>query len=266
MGRSAERTARLVVGDHGQPELIVAAIREQLAAAVDPVYRDGQRAFFQHEIDTWGVRAACLKRIASAAWKQVKPLPPNPRNRLCELLWQSGRIEEGILAVYLYEHLRNSCGECEFKLFERWIDRHVDNWATCDAIGTRLVAASIKNQPSLVSRLHGWACSDNRWKRRAAAVSLVFEARAGRCTTDILSLAKTLLTDSDDMVQKGVGWLLKDAYRAAPSAVCEFWESHAAGAPALVLRIASEKMPESLRLHFRSLRNRSLRGIVQNGC
>lgn len=255
-----------MVAGQEQPETIAAAIREQLAAAVDPVYRDGQRAFFQHRIDTWGVRAATLKRIASAAWKQVKPLPPNPRNRLCELLWKSGKIEEGILAVYLYEHLRKSCGECEFKLFERWIDRHVDNWATCDAIGTRLVAASLKNQPALVSHLHTWIRSDNRWKRRAATVSLVFEARAGRCTADILTLAETLLPDSDDMVQKGVGWLLKDAYRPAPSAVCEFWESHAAVAPALLLRIASEKMPESLRLHFRGLRNRSPRRIVQNGC
>lgn len=255
-----------MIAEHGQPERIVAAIRDQLAAAVDPVYREGQRAFFQHEIDTWGVRAVALKHIASAAWKQVKPLPPNPRNRLCELLWKSGKIEEGILAVYLYDHLRKSCGECEFKLFERWIDRHVDNWATCDAIGTRLVAASLKNQPLLVAHLHTWARSANRWKRRASAVSLVFETRAGRCTADILTLAATLLPDTDDMVQKGVGWLLKDAYRAAPSAVSEFWETHAAEAPALVLRIASEKMPESLRLHFRSLRNRSSRGIVQNGC
>lgn len=266
MGRGAERTAGLVVSEPSQPERIVAAIREQLAAAVDPVHRDGQRAFFQHEVDTWGVRAACLKHIASTARKPVKPLPPNPRNRLCELLWKSGKIEEGILAVYLSDHLRKSCGECEFKLFERWIDRHVDNRATCDGIGARLVAASLRNQPLLVAHLHNWARSANRWKRRAAAVSLVFEARAGRCTADILTLSETLRPDSDDMVQKGVGWLLKDAYRASPSAVSEFWETHVAEAPALVLRIASEKMPESLRLRFRSLRNRSSRGIVQNGC
>jgi 3-methyladenine DNA glycosylase AlkD len=51
-----------------------------------------------------------------------------------------------------------------------------------------------------------------------------------------------LLTDADDMVQKGVGWVLKETYPKKPREVVAFLKSRAAGAPRLVLRIAAEKM------------------------
>jgi 3-methyladenine DNA glycosylase AlkD len=87
-----------------------------------------------------------------------------------------------------------------------------------------------------------WTVSANRWKRRAAAVALVRRARQGRETDLILDIAGRLLADADDMVQKGVGWLLKDAYPKAPRPVVAFLLERRARAPRLVLRIAAEKM------------------------
>jgi 3-methyladenine DNA glycosylase AlkD len=45
--------------------------------------------------------------------------------------------------------------------------------------------------------------------RRAAAVSLIVPAKKGMFLDDILEIADILLTDKDDLVQKGYGWMLK---------------------------------------------------------
>jgi 3-methyladenine DNA glycosylase AlkD len=50
--------------------------------------------------------------------------------------------------------------------------------------------------------------------------------------------------DKDDMVRKGVGWLLKETYPKRPREVIRFLNDWRAGAPRLVLRLAAEKMTE----------------------
>jgi 3-methyladenine DNA glycosylase AlkD len=51
-----------------------------------------------------------------------------------------------------------------------------------------------------------------------------------------------MLADEDDLVRKGVGWLLKEAYAATPNEVVSFLQERSAQASRLVLRIAAEKM------------------------
>jgi len=41
-------------------------------------------------------------------------------------------------------------------------------------------------------------------------VTLVLPARKGRLLDDVLEIADLLLNDSDDLVQKGYGWMLKE--------------------------------------------------------
>jgi 3-methyladenine DNA glycosylase AlkD len=50
------------------------------------------------------------------------------------------------------------------------------------------------------------------------------------------------------MVQKGVGWLLKEASRTHPVEVRAHLQRWRTRAPALVLRIASEKLPKDQRV------------------
>jgi 3-methyladenine DNA glycosylase AlkD len=61
-------------------------------------------------------------------------------------------------------------------------------------------------------------------------------------------IADRLMTDEDDMVQKGVGWLLKEASRRHPEEVREYLLRWRDRASALVLRYASEKLPEEKRV------------------
>ena len=221
---------------------LLAWIREELKSHVDPGYRAGMVAFSREPIDPCGVRAPDVKRIAAAVYKAVKPWPVAGRNKLCDELWSSGKFEEGGISIYVYRRFRKQCAAPEFKLFERWVDRYVRNWAHCDGVSSWLLAGCIENDPSLIARLEPWVLSRNRWKRRAAAVSLLQEAKQGRNPDAIFKTAGARLEDPDDMVQKGVGWLLKETYPKRPREVVRFLEPRKKGATRLLLRYAAEKM------------------------
>lgn len=221
---------------------LLARLRSELAAHVDPRYRQGALNYFREPVDLWGVRAPQVKQMARTAYHEVKTWPPTARDEFAAELWASGKLEEASIAIYVYRRFSKQFAAREFRLFERWMDRYVDSWANCDGVSSWLLAAAIENEPALIQRLPAWTRSRNRWKRRAAAVSLLQEAKQGRHTGAILDIAARLLDDPDDMVQKGLGWVLKEAYPKRPREVAAFLKPHAAGAPRLVLRIAAEKM------------------------
>lgn len=216
--------------------------RAALAAAADPAHREGVNRFFKETVNAYGVRSPEVKKIEQMAYREVKGWPAAERNRFSNELWRSGRLEEGTVATWLYRRFRRSCAACEFRLFERWIDRYVRNWAHCDGVSSWLLAACIANEPPLMEALPAWAASENRWKRRAAAVSLLQDAKQGRHTEFLLGVAARLMEDPDDMVQKGVGWLLKEAYPKRPREVVAFLDGWKGRTSRVVLRYAAEKM------------------------
>jgi len=224
---------------------VLTLIRTGLRAHADEEFRKGVERFFREPVDAYGVRGPEVKAVAREAGREVKEWPDTALARLAGELWKSGKIEEAGIAILIYRRRVKRCGAREFTLFERWIDRYVHNWANCDGVASWLLAASIGNEPALIGELDGWLRSRNRWKRRAAAVALLQEAKQGRNTAAIFRITGALLEDPDDMVQKGVGWILKETYPKKREEVMKFLLSRAARAPRLVLRLAAEKMSEA---------------------
>lgn len=58
-----------------------------------------------------------------------------------------------------------------------------------------------------------------------------------------LLVAEKLIQDKDDMVQKGVGWLLKEAGGRFPDETIKFLIKWRPKTSRLVLRLACEKLP-----------------------
>jgi 3-methyladenine DNA glycosylase AlkD len=124
---------------------------------------------------------------------------------------------------------------------------YVNNWAKCDTLCNHAVGSFIEMYPECVESLKGWARSENRWLRRASAVTLILPARKGMFLGDIFEIAEVLLKDEDDMVQKGYGWMLKEASKSHLQEVFEYVMAKKAGMPRTALRYAIEKMPEEMR-------------------
>jgi len=105
----------------------------------------------------------------------------------------------------------------------------------------------MRNSYLLRGKLKEFAHAENNWEKRAAAVSLIIPARKGLFLSNIFEIADILLTDTDDLVQKGYDWMLKAASKASQQLVFEFVMQNKKVMPRTALRYAIEKMPEQLK-------------------
>lgn len=78
-------------------------------------------------------------------------------------------------------------------------------------------------------------------------MSLIIPARRGEFLPDIFEIADLLLTDPDDLVQKGYGWMLKATSEAHQQEVFDYVVRKKAVMPRTALRYAIEKMPKELK-------------------
>lgn len=228
-------------------ETIINEIRATLQHNMDEKALASSQYFFKEKIQCYGVRAATVHLISKESFQLVKSKTKAEIFDLCGQLWQSGYIEESMIACHWSYHLRKKYTPEDFQLFESWIDNYVHNWATCDTFCNHTMGTFIEMYPEFMRRLKDFARSDNRWKRRAAAVSLIVPARKGRLLKDIFEIADILLLDKDDMVQKGYGWMLKEASKAHPDVIFEYVMKHKAVMPRTAYRYAIEKLPADLR-------------------
>lgn len=141
---------------------------------------------------------------------------------LCEKFLKSDYCEEAFIAFEWAYEVRDEYTESDFEIFERWIRDYVNNWAKCDTLCNHAVGSFIEEFPSFVENLKVWAKSDNRWLRRASAVTLILPARKGLFLPEIFAISNILLKDTDDLVQKGYGWMLKEASKPHQQDVFEY--------------------------------------------
>jgi 3-methyladenine DNA glycosylase AlkD len=226
---------------------ILASLREKLKAQADENTRQSGLRFFKEEIIVYGVKIAVVQKISKDFYSLIQTEPKEQIWDLCEQLWKSGVMEEAIVACNWSYALRKKFVPDDMLLFERWVNQYVSNWATCDTFCNHTMGAFFEKYPEQVTILKTFATSPNRWMKRAAAVSLIVPARKGLFGREIFELATLLLLDTDDMVQKGYGWLLKVYSQKHETEVFTFVMNHKAYMPRTALRYAIEKMPESLR-------------------
>lgn len=229
------------------PQDILSAVRRDLTLNADEKTIAGNQRFFKEKVTSYGVKTPIVEKIARRYYPQIKPLGKPRAFLLCEELFQSNYIEESFIACTWAYLFKEEFQPADFLTFERWLQQYVTNWATCDTLCNHTIGAFIDMYPRFLANLQPWAKSGNRWLRRAAAVTLIIPARQGKFLDDILAIADALLTDPDDLIQKGYGWMLKEASKQHQSQVFDYIMKHKATMPRTALRYSIEKMPPDLK-------------------
>jgi 3-methyladenine DNA glycosylase AlkD len=227
---------------------LVTALTDQLIRHSDEKTQKSSQHFFKEAVKCHGVKTAVVERIGKELYKSMQGASKEIVLGFCEELWKTGYLEESFIACHWSYYQHKGYMPDDFKIFERWVDNYVTNWATCDTLCNHTVGTFVEMYPEFLSGLKRWATSQNRWMKRASAVSLIVPARRGKFLPDILNIADTLLQDKDDMVQKGYGWMLKAASQAHQQAIFDYVMANKAGMPRTALRYAIEKMPGELKM------------------
>lgn len=226
---------------------IIEELRSDLLKYSDPKHKMTGERFFREDVRIYGVKGPVIHKLTTIYFKNLADHGKEEVFGFCELLFQSGIMEEAIIASLWSDKVRRQFQVNDFYVFDKWVNRYVTNWAVCDTLCNHSVGNLIMMYPVLTGKLRDWAVSANRWVRRASAVSLIIPARKGMFLEEILGLAELLLTDNDDMVQKGYGWMLKEASKAHLSEIFGFVIRNKHKMPRTALRYSIEKMPAEMR-------------------
>jgi len=226
---------------------VLAAVRQELQQSSDEKTRESAQRFFKEDVKFHGVKSALVKKIATKYFREIKDRDKNEIFSLCEDLLHANYGEEAFIAFEWSYSLRRAYEPEDFAVFERWVDLYVDNWAKCDTLCNHTLGSFVEMYPEFIGNLRSWARSENRWLRRASAVTLILPARKGLFLNEAFEISDILLEDRDDMVQKGYGWLLKEASKKHQAEVFDYVMSKKAQMPRTALRYAIEKMPVEMR-------------------
>ena len=229
---------------------IISQIQVELTENADENTKNSCQRFFKEGIKCYGVKSAAVSKIAKKYFKKIDQEPKNRKKELfslCEELLKSDYYEEASIAFKWADLVKKDYSEEDFLVFEHWIEDYVNNWAKCDTLCNHAVGSFLEEFPPYIEKLKGWADSENRWFRRAAAVSLVLPARKGKFLPEIFEIADKLLKEEDDLVIKGYGWMLKEASKAHRQEVFEYVMKNKNRMSRTALRYAIEKFPADLR-------------------
>lgn len=225
------------------PAKTAAEIRRLLKKGGSAQHARGVQWFFKQKIKSYGWYTAELRRIARQFRREIrKDYGLDQLIGVADQLFSGSVLEERIAGVFLLENLDREFGDREFELFETWLDR-ISSWADHDSLVHDLIAPLLIANPVRVRAVFHWAKSPDRWHRRAACVALIRGSRQKMFFRDIKKLSDSLLDDKDDMVQKGLGWLLRETAKFNAKRTAPYLMRIRDRAPRLVLRTACETLP-----------------------
>jgi 3-methyladenine DNA glycosylase AlkD len=236
------------------PRKIVASqlaneIRRVLKGGGSPEHAEGVQCFFKAEIKSHGWYTAALRKAAVQFRRNIaRERGMDFVVQVADKLFKGRVLEEKVFAVFLLENQTTNFGDSVFKVFASWLDR-VSSWADHDALVHGLLAPMVAADPARCREVFRWAKSPNRWRRRAACVALIRGARERQFFREIVRLSNRLLQneEQDDMVQKGLGWLLRETAKADAKRTVPYLMKIRKNAPRLVLRTACETLSLSAR-------------------
>jgi len=225
------------------PTYIAAHIQRVLQDGGSAPHAEGVQWFFKEEIKSRGWHTAELRKVAVRFRRTIlREQGVRFLIQVADQLFKGRVLEEKVFAVFLLEKIVLDFGDAEFRLFESWLDR-IGSWADHDGLVHYLIAPMMVSKTSRAQRVFVWARSRNRWRRRAACVALIQGTRKKMFLPKIIRLSNMLLRDEDDMVQKGLGWLLRETVKHNARKAVPYLREIRGDAPRLVLRTACETLP-----------------------
>lgn len=230
--------------------MIIQDIKRQLEGHSDPEEKKKRirwEAPYQATPKLYGIPTPVVRKLSSKSFQTIRKKPKPEILQLCNDLLESGYSEERTIAFDWAFRLRRIYEKTDFPLLKSWLKRYVHSWGACDDLCTHAFGALIFQFPEFVQKIRAWTRSKNRWIRRASAVVLIYSIRRKKRLRAIFQTADALLTDQDIMVQKGYGWMLKEASNHYPEEVFEYVMENKKEMPRTALRYAIEKLAPELK-------------------
>lgn len=226
-------------------------ILKRLKQLSTPEKATSAKRYFPNGIHCSGLNAADIKLIIRDFQDEHSAFTPDEFLSLTEYLLKNANYSEEIMIAFglLNKFVKKQFDESLLKRFEFWLESYASNWAHVDDLCLKTIFPFLMARPHLIETTQRWIYSTSPWCRRAGNVVWVkfIQRKIGKqvyCLNTDLVFANCdeLLNDSDEFVQKSVGWLLKVTSIHHEQLVIEYLLKNKANMQRATLRYAIEKL------------------------
>ncbi len=174
--------------------------------------------------------------------------------RLLQSRWHEERLTALLILVAKYN---KGAPATKNTIFDLYLDNtaYINNWDLVDSSAEYIVGPYLNDSDYKMKVLEKLAYSKDLWERRIAMLSTFHYIKQGRAD-EALVIAGILLHDSHDLIQKAVGWMLREIGKRCDQALLlAFLDQHAHNMPRTTLRYAIEHLSPDTRAHYLQLKN-----------
>jgi 3-methyladenine DNA glycosylase AlkD len=239
--------------------VLVSEIRHYLAAHADPEQAARYARFFKEGYDAWGLmdgRHQFWNEKRSEWSERYRNLGLAGFLRAGEMLFSSGKYEEGGIAIKFAQGRLEDFDSQTFPALGRWFEAGLANWAHTDSLCGEVIAPLLETGRIGLDAIAAWRESKFKYQRRAVPVSMLGLLKKHPEIPPLIEFVRPLMTDGERVVQQGVGWFLRECWKADPRATGKFLLEWKDSAPRLILQYATEKMNAEERACFRAGKRR----------
>jgi 3-methyladenine DNA glycosylase AlkD len=221
-------------------------IRNDLRRAGDPAKIPVLQRFFKTGPGQYGEGDVFIGVMVPESRKIAKTYADSADLPTIKQLLGSPVHEERLVALLMLVIRSKTHGALTAKFYLQNLDR-VNSWDLVDLSAPSILGPYLAGADR--SLLYKLAKSKNVWKRRVAIITTLHFIRNDDLD-DIFRIAQMLLNDEHDLIQKAVGWMLREAGKRDAVAEEKFLRSHYQKMPRTMLRYAIERFPEKKKRFF----------------
>lgn len=190
-----------------------------------------------------GVRNPQTRAVAKIHYKQVTT---DDINCLLQSKWHEVRLCALVIMNLRYKKVVATEKQELYTLYLSQIGKGINNWDLIDISCPHIVGAYLydKNRADLYKLAGG-----GLWQKRVSVISTFYFLREGDIA-DSLKLCEKLVDERHDLLQKAVGWTLREIGKVNILSLYEFLDGHAAAMPRTMLRYSLEKLPPNKRVFY----------------
>ena len=232
-------------------------IIERLKGVASEEKRNVQLRFFKTGVGEYGygdeflgVMVPQVRAIVKEVWQNITL---EEIETLLHSPYHEARLTALLLLVKIYEECKrrpSACkADCQNKIFDIYTTNYdyINNWDLVDLSAPNIVGQHLYEKDC--SLLYEFAQSNHLWKQRIAVVATLYFIRKGEFS-HTYALAKLFMNTKQDLIQKAVGWMLREAGKRDVSQLRNFLNEHKRVMPRTMLRYAIEKFSESERPEY----------------
>lgn len=188
-----------------------------------------------------GVAVPDTRKVA----KKFKDISYDVLDALMESEWHECRLCALLILIGKYKKTPDEA--VKFYLSHT---KGINNWDLVDLSAPYILGDYLVHKDNR-DLLYELAASDVMWEQRIAMVSTLMLIRNG-IYMETLRLAETFVCTRHDLIQKAVGWMLREVGKREENLLVDFLEKHRRHMPRTMLRYAIEKFTPEQRRYFLS--------------